>query len=79
MAITFTKEELVKFAEEALQANAIAMLELIKQREALKEIIADEGFFSSDLIPYAPRMQQAATYGAIVYTFAVGESPSMSS
>lgn len=72
-------EELIKIAKEALQANAIAMLELSKQRVALEEIVALKGFFSSDLIPYAPRIQQAAMYGAVVYTMAVGETPMMCS
>lgn len=72
-------DELRVYAKEALQANAIAMNELEKQRTALLEIGAGCAFYSSDLIPYAPRMQQVAVFGAVVYTLAVGESPMMSS
>lgn len=71
--------KLIDVAKEALEANSLAMNELVKQRIALEEVIADKGLFASDLIPYAPRIQQAATFGAIVYTMIDGETPIMTS
>ena len=78
-ACTTTESATLAAVKEALEANSLAMKELEKQRTALMELRDDKAFFRSDLIPYAPRIQQAVMYGAVVYTMAVGETPMMCS
>lgn len=52
--------------EKALKANALAQKELEKQAAALQSMLNLQPHWADDLVPYAPRIQQALTFGAIV-------------